>query len=60
MNGTIMNGCQGKPEPKPMEKKCPCCGTDIEICYTGKGSQTKDDEDNGNGSHCMSPPSSSL
>lgn len=31
MNGTIMNGCQGKPEPKPIEKKCPCCGTDIEI-----------------------------
>ncbi len=31
MNGTIMNGCQGKPEPKPMIKKCPNCGEEIEI-----------------------------
>lgn len=27
----IFNGCQGKPEPKPMEKKCPHCGHEIEI-----------------------------
>ena len=30
MNGTIMNGCQGKPEPKPMIKKCPNCGEEGE------------------------------
>ena len=31
MNRTIMSGCQGKPEPKPIDKKCPNCGEEIEI-----------------------------
>jgi len=31
MAGQLFSGCQGKPEPKPMEKKCPRCGHEIEI-----------------------------
>ena len=29
--GTIMSGCQGKPQMKIIEKTCPNCGQEIEI-----------------------------
>lgn len=29
--GTIMSGCQGKPQMKIMEKTCPNCGHEIEL-----------------------------
>ena len=31
MSGQIFSGCQGKPEIKIYEKKCPNCGSEIEI-----------------------------